>query len=117
MEELPVVASADLVNGLACISMLSLGQQRQRSPYRRVEIDEDGARDIFAAAGLGEEGLERAALGVGLGFRVGAAVRLEAMLQEVASAATSAKYGQFARNWASYSSQALLPSWIPAWPM
>lgn len=28
--------------------------------YRRVQIDEDGARDVFAVAGFGEEGVERA---------------------------------------------------------
>lgn len=71
------------------ISTLSLVLHRLRYPYRRVQVDEDGARDVFAAAGLGEEGLEGAALGISLALRVGATIGLEAVLQEVASAAVS----------------------------
>lgn len=65
VEELPVVASADLING------------------RGVEVNEDGAGDMFAVAGLGEEGLERAALDDILGIGVGATVHAEAMLEQV----------------------------------
>ena len=65
MEELPVVASADLVNGGG------------------VEVDEDGAGDVFAVAGLGEESLVRAALDDVLGIGVGAAVHTEAVLEEI----------------------------------
>lgn len=65
VEELPVVASADLVNGGG------------------VEVDEDGARDVFAVAGLCEEGLVRATLDDVLGIGVGAAIHAEAVLQQV----------------------------------
>lgn len=53
---------------------------------RRVQVEEDGPRDVFAIARLAEEGLVGATLGdVG---RVGVrpAVRAEAVLQEVAAA-------------------------------
>lgn len=36
--------------------------QQVGATHRRVKVDEDGAGDIFAAAGLGEEGFERATL-------------------------------------------------------
>lgn len=48
-----------------------------------IQVDEDGARDVFSAARLGEEGLVRATLGEILSIRVGTAVSLEAMLQQV----------------------------------
>jgi hypothetical protein len=65
VEELAVVAGADLVDG------------------RRVKIDEDGAGDVFAVARLGEEGLERTALGEILSIGIRAAVRPQAVLEEV----------------------------------
>ena len=51
--------------------------------HRGVEVDEDRARHVFAAAGLGEEGLEGARLANVLGIRIEFTVDLEAMLQEV----------------------------------
>jgi hypothetical protein len=51
---------------------------------RGVEIDEERARDMLAAAGLCEEGLERARVANVLGVRVGAAIRAETVLEEVA---------------------------------
>jgi hypothetical protein len=51
--------------------------------YRRVQVDEDGARDVFAAASLREEGLERAALVELLRIGVRTTVSLEAVLKEV----------------------------------
>ena len=69
VEELAVVASPDLVD------------------RGGVEVDEDGARDVFAAAGLGKEGLEGASIaGSVLGTRIRAAVDSEAMLEEVPGA-------------------------------
>lgn len=65
MEELAVSTGANLVNG------------------RWVEIDKERAGDVFAAAGLGEEGLEGAAIDNILGVGVGATVRAKAMLEEV----------------------------------
>ena len=94
--------------------------------HRGVEVDEDGARHVFAAAGLGEEGLEGARLANVLGIRIEFTVDLEAMLQEVAVAvgAFHQTYLHTSCSWLglcvagrSYSSQALLPSCVPAWPM
>ena len=53
------------------------------STYRGVQVDEDGTRDVFAAAGLSEEGLEGAALGEVCRIGVGTTVGKEAMLEEV----------------------------------
>lgn len=65
VEELAVRAGTDLVD------------------RGRVEIDEDGTRHIFAAAGLGEESLERATLADILGLRVRATISSETVLEEV----------------------------------
>jgi hypothetical protein len=51
--------------------------------YRWVQIDEDGAGNVFAVAGLREEGFERSALVEVLRIGVGATVSLETMLKEV----------------------------------
>jgi hypothetical protein len=56
---------------------------RDNATYRRVQIDKDGTRDVFAAASLGEEGLERSALVELLRIGVRTAVRLEAVLKQV----------------------------------
>lgn len=85
MEELAVGTGTDLVNGL---------QQSVNLPslllflcpwhtHRGVEIDEDGAGDIFAAAGLGEESLEGALLANVFGIRVGTTISLEAVLEQI----------------------------------
>lgn len=66
VEELAVGAGADLVDG------------------RRVEVDEDGPGHIFAIAGLGEEGLERARVADVLGVGIRATIGTEAVLQEIA---------------------------------
>src|SRR4051794_6751796 len=71
VEELAVGTAADLIDGLEILLPVSTsilspncigGGIFSLSTHRWIEIDEDGARDIFAAAGLGEEGLERAGL-------------------------------------------------------
>lgn len=105
VEELAVGASSDLVDG------------------RGVQVDEDGTRDVFAAASLGEESLVRARLTKLLRIGVGAAIRQQAVLEEVAegyrvSLGMANLGGRCASKFAiTYSSQALLPSWVPAWPM
>ena len=66
VEQLAVVAGADLVDG------------------GRVEIDEDGSRDVFAVAGLGEEGLERASIAKVLRVRGRTAISSEAVLEQIA---------------------------------
>lgn len=96
VEELSVVAGTDLING------------------GRVEIDEERPGDVFAVAGLGEEGVEGTTLSNG-GIGIRAAIRSEAVLKEVPGGTMLA--GDIAMDtkavW-TCSSQALLPSWAPA---
>jgi len=65
VEELAVGASADLID------------------RRRVEVDKDGPRDVFAIARLVEEGLEGATLGDVLGIGIRASVSCETVLEKV----------------------------------
>ena len=51
--------------------------------YRRVQIDEDGARDIFAISSLSEEGLEGPLLANVACVRVNTAICFEAVLEEI----------------------------------
>jgi hypothetical protein len=102
VEQLAVGTSSDLVN------------------WRWIQVDKDGTRNVFAAASLVEEGLVRAALAKLLRIGVGATIGEQTVLEEVPEVVVSVLdyrlrgvYG-FA---ATYSSQALLPSWTPAWPM
>jgi len=99
MEELPVAARSDLVNG------------------RRVQVDEDGARDVFAIASFGEKRLERAGITDILGVGVWPAIGPETVFKEI-TASESTTSPQLAGGGVAYpySSQALLPSWVPAWP-
>lgn len=66
MEQLTVRAGTDLIDG------------------RRVQIDEEGPGNVFAAARLGEEGLERPRVTRVLDVGVGAAIGPEPVLEEVA---------------------------------
>jgi hypothetical protein len=115
MEQLTIGSSPDLVDGLprilAIVDMNSPGWA-----YRRVQIDKDGAGDVFSAAGLREESLERATLCLVLRIGVGTSIGLETMLEEIAGNGRQS-VTLVAMNGVSYSSQALLPSWVPAWPM
>lgn len=103
MEKLTVRAGADLV-------------------YRgRVKIDEEGSRNIFAVAGLSEEGIIGTAL-TGNG-RVGVLTTIlsKTVLKEIARRAdvlekVTQKEKKHSDVLSTYSSQALLPSWVPAWP-
>ena len=52
-----------------------------RATYGGVQVDKDGARDVFAVASLREEGLERATLVEILRIGVRTAVSLEAVLK------------------------------------
>ena len=63
MEELAVAARADLID------------------RRGVQVDEDGTRHVFAAARLGEEGLEGARVSYILRVRVGPAIGSQAVLE------------------------------------
>lgn len=51
--------------------------------YRGIQINEDGTGNVFTAASLGEEGLERAPLSEILSIGVRTAVGLQAMLEQV----------------------------------
>lgn len=66
VEKLAVIPGADLVDGGG------------------VKVDEDGSGHVFAAAGLGEEGVEGAWIANVLEIGVGAAIRAEAVLEKVA---------------------------------
>ena len=84
---------------------------------RGVEIDEQRSRNMLAAAGLSEEGLERTGVtnigSIGVRSTVGA----EAVLEKVAIGNNGQLDSQEDRQQeATYSSQAELPSWVPAWP-
>jgi hypothetical protein len=65
VEQLAIVTSADLVNG------------------RRVEVDEDGTRDIFPTASLREDCIELAGVMQRLRVRIRTTILLQAMFEEV----------------------------------
>lgn len=89
---------------------------------RGVKIDEERTGDMLATAGLGEEGLEGARVTNVLGVGVETTIGAEAVLEEVATERLLAGY-LVGRDRSSSSlrvtnsSQAALPSWVPAWPM
>jgi hypothetical protein len=66
MEQLTVLAGADLID------------------WAGVEIDKNGARDIFAAAGLAEEGLKRTSLNVIVSLWLRATICLQTVFEQVA---------------------------------
>ena len=66
VEKLAVITSADLIN------------------RGRIQIDEDGTGDIFAAACFSEDGVEFARVVEGFGIWVWATVLLEAVFEKVA---------------------------------
>lgn len=52
--------------------------------YRRVQVDEDGARNIFAAAGLGEESVVGTSItSIFSSLCVDGSIGLKAMLEEI----------------------------------
>lgn len=65
VEELSVVTGADLIDRAG------------------VQVDKDGSGDIFAGTGLGEDRIELAAVVEGLGIRIGTAILLKTVLEEV----------------------------------
>lgn len=79
---------------------------------------------MLAAAGLGEESLVRTWVANVLDVRVRTTVGAEAMLEEVAIVALACLFspeilfggGEGIGRFKTYSSQAELPSWVPAWP-
>jgi hypothetical protein len=88
VEQLTVASSSDLVNGLR--QSVYNPANRVSATYRRVQVDEDGSGNVFATAGLGEEGLKRATLVEVLGLGVGAAIGQQAVLEKVPGEVMSA---------------------------
>lgn len=88
VEQLAVGTSADLVNGLSLLAPSIL--VAESAAYRGVQVDEDGARNVFAIASLREEGLERAALVELLRIGVRTTISLEAVLKKVPEEASLA---------------------------
>lgn len=74
VEQLSVVTGADLIDRAG------------------VQVDEDGSGDVFAGTGLREDGIELAAVMEGLGIRIGAAILLETVLEEVAAEGVRDQY-------------------------
>ncbi len=102
VEERAVTTGSDLVDG------------------GRVQVDEEGAGHVFTTAGLGEEGLVRTTVKDILRVGIGTAVMTKTMLKKVPGGRwlDIKKYEEEDTDGgiATYSSQALLPSWVPAWP-
>jgi len=73
VEELAVWTSSDLVDWLH--QSVSCPVLRYEAAYRRVQVDEDGTRDVFAATSLSEEGLVGSALAEFLRIGVGTTIR------------------------------------------
>lgn len=87
---------------------------------RRVEVNEERTRDMLAAAGLGKECLKGAAVNAVRDIGVEAAIGSKAMLEEVTirdKGEPPARYQVRGRRRVTNSSQAELPSWVPAWPI
>lgn len=51
-----------------------------------IQVDKDGPRDVFAAARLGEDGIELARVVNRLGFRIRTTILLQAVLEQIAMA-------------------------------
>jgi hypothetical protein len=115
VEQLAVGTGSDLVDGLCQLALRRI-QCSECVAYRWVQVDKDGARDVFAAASLGEEGLERATLREIRRIGVRTAVSLQAMLEKVPGRFVSMDFEVYGYS-RTYSSHALFPSWVPAWPM
>lgn len=97
MKQLTILARSDLVNGLHKTSVLA-SPARYRATYRGVQIYENGARDVFPVASLGEESLVGSSLCHVLCIGVRTAIRLEPMLQKVSAAASVSLWAR-RRNW------------------
>jgi hypothetical protein len=65
--------------------------------YRRVQVDKDGTRNIFATVRLSEESLEGSSL-YSLGVRVWCSIWLQAMLQQI-SAPSQLGYASLVSKW------------------
>jgi hypothetical protein len=117
VEQLAIGTSSDLVDGL--FPSAPIQASKVVATYRRVQVDEDGTRNMLSAAGLGEKGLERSTLGEILRIRVGSSVGQQTVLEEVPEVIASVAdwYTEVCGFALTYSSQALLPSCVPAWPM
>jgi hypothetical protein len=96
---------------MGCINQhLTAIATRNFATYGRVQIDENGTGDVFAAAGLSEEGLERSTLVEVLRIGVRATVGLEAVLEQVPGGSCQCVFEVYGWFSTTYSSQALFPN-------
>jgi hypothetical protein len=109
VEKLAISASSNLVNRLYQ-SVPDHHCYAKSATYGRVQIDEDGTGDVFAIAGLGEEGLQRATLIDVLRIGIRATVGLEAVLEQVPRISCQCVFEAYEWFRTTYSSQALFPS-------
>jgi hypothetical protein len=65
------------------VEQLAVGAGSDFVDWRRVQVDEDGTGDVFAAASLGEEGLVGTALTKLLRIGVGTTIGEQTVLEEV----------------------------------
>ncbi len=66
------------------VEQRAVGTSADLIDRRRVEIDEERARDVLSIAGLGEEGFERTGITNILQVGIRTTIGTEAVLQEVA---------------------------------
>jgi hypothetical protein len=72
---------------------LAVGTSSDLVDGRRVQVDEDGTGNVFAAASLGEEGLVRTALTKLLRIGVGTTIGEQTVLKEVPAIIMSIDFG------------------------
>lgn len=84
MEKRTVVTGADFVDGLSYKLAVNPYHQQFQATYRRVQVDKDGARNIFAAAGLSEESIVGTGIASILGsLCINCSIGLETVLKEI----------------------------------
>jgi hypothetical protein len=118
LEQMAVGTSAYLVNRLyhrqyispiCCHFLFAI-------THRRVKVDKDRTRDVFAISRLGEKGLVRAALADVLGhIGIYLTIGQQAMFAQVtASSLGGQPLPNRSQSSKTYSSHAALPNWAPA---
>jgi len=85
-----ILLSADQQLG---VEQLAVGASADLVDRRGIQVDKDGAGHVFAAAGLGEEGLERAGVGEVLRIGVRTTICLETVLKQVQLPGTVTQLG------------------------
>jgi len=98
------------------VEKLSVVTRANLVDWGGVEINKDRTRDIFSGSGLCKDGIELATIVKVLRIRIGATIFRKAVLEKVAGGKISVRM-RGGKERSTYSSQALLPSWVPAWPI